>query len=124
MTWIRLDDEYSDHPKIAAAGPLGQLLHLRAINWAARNLTDGKIPRSTLEVIAYGCLVGEVERPESLDAHKLIARVVDVGLIAENGDGYAVHDFLDYNPSRKQVESDREKERDRKRRQRARGSDG
>ena len=26
MPWVRIDDGYADHPKIAAVGPLGQAL--------------------------------------------------------------------------------------------------
>ena len=45
--WARLDDAILDNPEeIIAAGPLGFALHVAAITWCARNLTDGFIPQA------------------------------------------------------------------------------
>ncbi|KKL89691.1 hypothetical protein LCGC14_1912240, partial [marine sediment metagenome] len=41
-------------------------------------------------------------------AIKLAARLIEVGLWERNGTGYAIHDYLDYNPSKKELEARRE----------------
>ena len=119
MPWARFDDAWDDHPKVAQVGPLGQLLHAKAIIWAARNLSDGRVPRDRLHALAYSCFIGVEDRPEMLDALKLIEQVEGAGLIdpAKGGD-YAVHDFLDYNKSRAEVEGERKAARERMRKAR------
>src|SRR4029453_3116326 len=41
MSWVRLDDQYPDHPKVRALGPLGLALQTAAICYCGRYLTDG-----------------------------------------------------------------------------------
>lgn len=89
MTWLKLDDGYPDHPKIQRLGDdydRGVSLDLQAMCYAARNLTDGFIPRRVF-------------------AHQLetIDRLVEVGRWEVVDGGYLIHDFLEYNPSREQV---------------------
>jgi len=44
VTWAKLDDAILDNPKIVRVGIVGFALHVAAITWCARNLTDGFIP--------------------------------------------------------------------------------
>ena len=44
MTWLRIDDDFYDHPKIVAAGPLAIALHVLSMGYASRHGTDGFIP--------------------------------------------------------------------------------
>ena len=115
MTWAKLDDRVADHLKIRRAGTDAAVLYLAAITWSARHTTDGKVPKD---------LLGDVWRPlaESFDATKAARRLVDVGLWHDRGDHFEIHDFLEYNPSKADLEAKREKEREKKRRQRAKGS--
>ena len=94
MTWVKLDDRFPDHPKVLALGDdyeRGLALHVRGLCYAAGNLTDGFVPaRAFREDVA------------------IAARLVAVGLWKEVAGGYLIHDFLDFNKSKAQVEKERE----------------
>ena len=59
MVWARIDDAILDNPKIVRAGVYGFAMHVAAISWCCRNLTDGKIPTGavikllTLQQVAF-----------------------------------------------------------------------
>lgn len=109
--WVRLDVDYFGNPKILAAGKDARSLHLASICWTAQHLTDGHIPPL---IVAHLCQTAGVAR-------KTVTRLTDAGLWHENGDGgYVIHDYVTMNPSRDEVERDREGWRDRQRRFRSR----
>ena len=91
MAWVRLDDQFTDHPKVVAAGPLAAWLYVCGLTYCARHLTDGLIP------------VAQVRQMAASGAGKLAAALVAVGLWEEAPGGYRVHDYLEYNPTRAQV---------------------
>ncbi len=41
MSWIKIDDQFSDHPKIIEAGPLAGWLYVSSLCYCGRYLTDG-----------------------------------------------------------------------------------
>jgi hypothetical protein len=90
--WARLDDGWYDHPKIVASGPYGMALHAWCISYCARHLTDGYLRKNVIPAWA---------KPQGVKA------LLEVGLMEEVPGGYAVHDFLDWNPSRQQVLEER-----------------
>lgn len=119
MVWQRNDDQYGVSRKVTriprqerlAAVGLDQL----AKNYSVRALTDG--------------VLQEVELVEVLATRKLVDALVLVDMWHREGHtcdrcvqppkhGIVIHDFLEYNPSRVQVESQRETERVRKASQR------
>lgn len=108
MAWLKIDDRVRTHPKIADAGPAAAWLWFCGICYCREHLTDGVIRRS-----AVGTLAMNLPSPLK-HAQKLVA----VGLWEPHADGFLVHDFLDWNPSRAEVMSLRDKERDKKRTQR------
>lgn len=90
MSWFRLDDKGAFHPKVVTAGNLLYGCWVRASQWSCHYETDGFIPRAVAFQIA-----------EESAWQKLI----EVGLCdPSERDGYQIHDFLEYNPSRKQNE--------------------
>lgn len=96
MPWIRLDDQFPDHPKVVEAGPLASWLYVCGIGYCNRLLTDGFIPS------------GQVRKLADVDnAGDLVKCLVAVGLWDEAEGGYQVHDFLDYQPSAEQVKAER-----------------
>lgn len=98
MPWIRLDDQFPDHPKVVEAGPLASWLYVCGIGYCNRLLTDGFIPS------------GQVRKLADVDnAGDLAQRLVAVGLWDETEGGYLVHDYLDYQPSREKALELREK---------------
>lgn len=107
MGWAKFDDAYSDHPKVVAAGPLAELLDTRAIMFCARHETDGHVRAAQLSRLGIGIKSPKIQAQ----------RLVDVGRWEPDGggDGWWVHDFLDYNPSRAQKNAEREAARERMR---------
>ena len=119
MGWVRLDDEFYDHPKFEAAGPLGIALWTAALGYCNRKLTDGKLPRSVmrrlidLDGVAWRHWVadengGSWEYQEA-DALELADHLVECGLFEQGpGGSYVIHDYLDFQPSKAEVEKKRE----------------
>lgn len=95
MSWVKIDDQFADHPKIAQAGPLGLAVYVAGLCYSARYLTDGFIPHASAERFAGSS-------PE------LRAKLVDLSLWDETDGGYLIHDYLDYNPPAAKVKAERE----------------
>lgn len=117
MSWARFDDQFNAHPKVLEAGPLAVTLHMHAIIYCAQYLTDGVVKRRALNRIVNwdddADDFGETGPPNN---RELAKRLVHAGLWDEapDGDGWVVHDYLDFNPSREDVLAGRKKEADRK----------
>ncbi len=111
MPWGRIDDSFYDHPKLDRLGPdrlpaIG--LHWLAVSWCNRWLTDGVVTR---------------DRVEKLGGSAALADALVVACLWErHPDGYLIHDFLEFNDSRADVEGRRRAERDKKRAQRNAGA--
>lgn len=109
MGWAKFDDQFTDHPKVQAAGPMAELLAMRAVIFCARYETDGRIRESVLPRLTVG-----ITSPK-----KQVSALIREGLWEESDDGWVVHDFLDYHPSREDKEAEREAARERMRNVRA-----
>lgn len=142
MVWARIDDAILDNEKIIEAGILGFALHVAAITWCCRNLTDGFIPRRRasclldLSALPSEMLEAMGSHPKAHEdrfcdvlhdlgapgADPVIERLVDSGLWTRDDakDGYWLKDFLEYNPSREKVLAERARGADRKKGSRAR----
>lgn len=103
MVWFKVDDNLAFHAKTVAAGNAAMGLWVRAGSWSAQNLTEGFIPDHM--VTALGT-----------DAQA--RRLVQVKLWHRQKTGFIFHEFLDRNPSKDAVESEREAARERQRRAR------
>ena len=44
--WARFDDTFTTHPKLTQAGPLLGWVQHKAIEYGAKNLTDGYVPQA------------------------------------------------------------------------------
>lgn len=97
MSWIRMDDGFAEHPKVLKVSDRAFRLHVGALCYCARRLTDGHLPA---EVIRTLLQVG---------ATKAAAELVEVGLWHLDNGGYKVNDYLDFNPSKNEVEERRAK---------------
>jgi hypothetical protein len=118
MSWARLDDAILDNPKIIAAGPLGFALHVAAITWCARNLTDGFIPKRRVAQLLDLPSLQVSERTKvrilhAVTADDVAADLARIGLWHDHGESWELHHFLEYNFSRAQVLHRREKALDR-----------
>ena len=48
MSWVKLDDQFSDHPKLLKVGPLAGWLWVSSLAYSSRYLTDGFIPEEAV----------------------------------------------------------------------------
>lgn len=114
MGWVKLDDNYRNHPKIVKAGADGMALDIAGMCYSAAYLTDGFVPDSAVTTLY-----------PVKSAKRVADRLVTVGRWERDDDhnGYWIHDYLDYNPPADKVLADREKEREKKRNRR-RNPDG
>lgn len=113
MTWARLDDNFPDHPKVDALTDRGFRLHVAGICYCARHLTDGLIPRAMVKRLSgyHNKAVADV----------LTDHTGRGAVWSETADGdYLIHDYLTYNPSKQQMDAEREAHAERTRRWRAR----
>ncbi|MGW5711641.1 hypothetical protein [Streptomyces olivaceus] len=109
MPWVKLDDRFPSHRKIALLSDRAFRLHVSAICWCAENLTDGRISDRELALVT---------RVRGVKA--TAKQLEDAGLWDRTDDGWQIHDYLDYNPSREQVLLERKKNAERQERFRRR----
>jgi hypothetical protein len=135
MPWVRIDDGFVDHPKIARVGAMGAWLQLQALCYANRNLTDGFVPQDVAESFgARGVLYVDADRRRwKLGqtcgvAGRHVTEVDWPGVMVESGlweevpGGYRIHDFDRYQPSKAQVLAERHRAADGMRKLRAQRS--
>lgn len=91
MAWARLDDKFHSHPKVRRAGLAAIGLHVRAISYSAAHLLDGHID------------VEWVREAGGAQHKKLATALVEAGLWIQNGHGWIINDYLEYNPSREET---------------------
>lgn len=102
MAWIRLDDKRALNLKLTAAGFAARGLDEAAICLAGSLETDGKITHTMLAALAASH--GTTGR----GATALAKTLVDVGRWEPAEDGWMIHDYLEYNPSRVQARATRD----------------
>jgi hypothetical protein len=104
MPWVRFDDQLHAHPKVVALGEFklaAMGLQLMACCWSNAYLTDGFIPANVAEQLAGGD-----------PTYLVVVRALMEARLWEkdtHSDGFVIHDFLDYNPSRREVLTHRKK---------------
>lgn len=111
MPWVRFDDDFPDHWKIEPLSDGAYRLHTTAIFRSSKWLTDGYLPKNRLDLVAPR----RMKRPG-----KYVTELEAAGLWEPVEDGWQLHDFLDYQPSKAQVTADRRKTAERQKRWRER----
>ena len=112
MPWFALDDGFDTHPKVRKAGNAAVGLFVRLGVHATKHLTEGHLD-------------GAIVRDYGTDA--TVRKLITVGMLHAHGHacrrcpqpvegGYYIHDYLDYNKSRAQIEAAREAARKRQNR--------
>jgi len=97
MPWVRLDDRFPSHRKVALLSDRAFRLYVSALCWSSENLTEGRILAKELP------LVSRVRGPKTAAAELEAA-----GLWDRAEAGWVIHDYLEYNPDRARVQADRE----------------
>jgi hypothetical protein len=109
MAWFALDDGFDTHPKVRKAGNAAVGLFVRLGVHATRHLTEGHLD-------------GDIVRRYGTEPN--VRKLIAVGMLHGHGhdclrcpqpaDGdFVIHDYLDYNKSRAQIEAAREAARKR-----------
>lgn len=106
MTWVRFDDQYPIHDKVEDISDGAYRLNTNAIFWCSRNTTDGLVRERKLTSIL----------PRARNHTRLVAELVDAGLWEPTEGGWIVHDYLEYQPSKKKVVAEREAAAERQKR--------
>lgn len=97
MAWVRLDDQYPEHPKVTAAGHLAGWLDVCAMAYCNRQLTDGFVAKSMVPRLST------VPAPM-----KRAAELVAAGRWTEVDGGFQIHDYLAYQKTADQIRRDRD----------------
>lgn len=112
MPWARFDDRLHTNRKIMQIDNDAMAIWVCSVTYCNENLTDGFLTeRDADRLLAL--------RIAPRDA---IEQLLAISLWERAPGGYRVHDYLDYNPSKEEVEADRENTR--KRQEKHRGKSG
>lgn len=85
MAWVKVSDDFYDHPKFLTLPPAAVGLWVTGLAWSNRNLTDGLIAFAALARLGYGRETAE---------HLELAGLWELG-----PDGWIIHDYLAFQPS-------------------------
>jgi hypothetical protein len=128
MPWVRYDDNVRNHPKVEALDDATYRLWREAIEWCAQNLTDGLILARQLGLTSI--------RASATRARKLVEQSLwhRAGSACDSErcppssgvDGWVIHDYWDYQPTREKVREEQAAAAERKRRwlERKKNGDG
>jgi hypothetical protein len=97
MAWVKLEDDWYDHPKLIDLDLAVVGLWVLGITYCNRYLTDGSISKAALRRFAPTARLDQV------------AVLVDNGLWDRVDGGFQVHDYLDYQPSAALVKEQRKR---------------
>lgn len=109
MTWVKIDDTVTEHPKCVELSPSAWTLWLHGLAYCSRNLTDGQIPAAMLPRLSG------VSQPR-----KVAGELVNAGLWHTTDSGWEVHDYLEHQRSAEDVHAERAAAAERQRRARER----
>ncbi len=110
MAWIRLSDDYNDHPKFDHLTDGAFRLWHQGMGFCRKYQTDGLIPTASLRQFkAYSTKRARILMTAWTDGENPLWHAID-------GFGVRVHDYLEWNPSK---EAENERRQDSKDRMRA-----
>jgi hypothetical protein len=117
MTWVKIDDQVTEHPKCVSLSCEAWTLWLHGLTYCSRNLTDGTIPDAILSRLS------PCRRPR-----KAAAELVAAGLWERIENAHHVHDYEKHQRTKAEIDDakasaiERQK-RSRERRQASNGGD-
>jgi hypothetical protein len=102
MTWAKLDDDFYGHPKVLDAWRRDRSavgLFALSLSYSAKHELDGAVPANFIRQVL----------PDRDERRAAVTALLRAGLWEHNGGrgAYAIHDFLDCNPSREELDRDR-----------------
>ena len=93
MAWVKVDDNFPDHPKTLVLSLAAQGLWICGLCYASRHMTDGRLPAAFLRRVGDDAAWNAAEE------------LVAVGLWHDNGSGWDIHDYTEYQRTRDQIEA-------------------
>lgn len=96
MPWVKLDDRFPSHRKVALLSDRAFRLYVSALCWSSENLTEGRVADRELLVVSR--IRGAKTVAKELEAAGLWDRVAGA---------WVIHDYLVYNPDRQKVKDER-----------------
>lgn len=101
MSWLKIDDEFAEHPKVDKLSDKAFRFHVAALCRCAKRLTDGRVSEKDVKILAI-----VVHAPTW---KKYVNELVAAGLWIPQNHGWSIHDYLQYNPSSVRVREERER---------------
>ena len=101
MGWVRVDDNFADHPKIIALSDKAFRLFITGLCYSNRQLTDGVIPYQIVSA-----WVGD-------DPFKPSDELEDQNLWERVDKGFAIRSYTEYQPTREKVNKKRDEAKER-----------
>ena len=107
MAWIKIDDSFPDHPKIVELSDKAFRVHISALCYCGKYLTDGKVPMRIAARFADEDMA-------------ILAELTQANLWLEDmaTNSFIIHDYLAHQTSKDQVEQKRANLRERQKRYR------
>jgi hypothetical protein len=93
--FLPLDVEYASDEEFIEAGPMAELLFIRAACFIKRKRLDGVIKKSQLTLFSQG-----IPQPK-----RAVRALIEVGLWQDQGETWLVPSYLKRNPSKKEIET-------------------
>ena len=101
-TWVKLHDDFFDHPKVVGLTPTAVTLYVRALCYSSKHLTDGVVPKAV--VASWGINKWRAAAAElCADPSTRVGQGSDKGrtrsLWSCLDHDYVIHDYLDHQRS-------------------------
>ena len=112
MGWVRLDDNFADHPKVIALSDTAFRLYIEALCYSNRQLTDGFIPMAVYLKLSKN---DDADYLIEAGLWELVHRTITGSSVTN---GYQIRSYTEYQPTREKVEEKREQAKERLRRYR------
>lgn len=104
MSWLKIDDGFAEHPKLSDLSDRSFRLHVAALCYCARNLTDGVLSPKALKVLAAVINAGRLARN--------LSELTQAKVWISHPDGsYSIYGYLEHNPSAEEVKAKRDERR-------------
>jgi hypothetical protein len=100
LAWAKVSDDAPLHDKMFRAGITAFGFYVAGLCYCNRRLTDGRIPATALPLIFPGVTTTQ--------AKKLAQTLVEARLWERTDDGWAVHDFHEWNLTAQQIAEKRQ----------------
>jgi len=101
MTWVKVDDKLTSHPKWVGLTLEAKSLWLHAAVWCGAHNNDGALPADAMPLITFTASVPARLADDAAD--RLVKARLWSRVPKAKGGGFEIVDWLEYQPSKQQV---------------------